>query len=49
MPWWVWVLVAWGTVATVAAILLGAVAGKARLRERAARRRQYRREAGVAR
>lgn len=41
MPWWAWMLAGWALLALVVALVLGAVAAKARLRERAARRRQY--------
>jgi hypothetical protein len=40
VPWWTWLLIAWAALAPICAIVLGAVAGKARMRERA-RRRHY--------
>lgn len=39
--WWVWLLLAWSALSAVGALVLGAVAARARLRERALRRRQY--------
>lgn len=41
MPWWVWLLVGWATVATIAALWLTAAAALARSRERVARTHQY--------
>jgi hypothetical protein len=41
MPWWAWLLLVWAVVATAAGLLLGAVAAKARARERAARAHVY--------
>ena len=41
MPWWAWLLVIWAVLATAAGLLLGAVAARARARERAARAQAY--------
>jgi hypothetical protein len=41
MPWWVWLLVVWAVLAAAAGLLLGAVAARARARERAARAHAY--------
>jgi hypothetical protein len=44
MTWWGWLLVAWGTLATLAAFWLGGAARLARRREQAARAYQYENE-----
>ena len=41
MPWWAWLLVVWAVLAAAAGLLLGAVAARARARERAARAHAY--------
>jgi hypothetical protein len=41
MPWWAWLLLIWAVLATAGGLLLGAVAAKARARERAARASGY--------
>ncbi|NYJ06727.1 hypothetical protein [Petropleomorpha daqingensis] len=41
MPWWAWLLLIWAVLATAAGLLLGAVAARARARERAARAAAY--------
>jgi hypothetical protein len=41
MPWWAWLLLIWAVLATAGGLLLGAVAARARARERAARACQY--------
>jgi hypothetical protein len=41
MHWWAWVLLGWAVLATVGGLLLGAVAARARARERAARAQEY--------
>lgn len=42
MPWWAWLIVVWLVLVTPAALYLGAVAAKARERERARRHRVVR-------
>jgi hypothetical protein len=41
VPWWGWALIGWATVATLAGLLLGAAAARARTRERRWRLQQY--------
>jgi hypothetical protein len=41
MPWWAWLLVIWAVLATAVGLFLGAVAARARARERAARAHAY--------
>lgn len=46
MPWWAWLIVVWLVLVVPAAFYLGAVAAKARERERSDRRRLYNEDAG---
>ena len=42
MSWWVWLLIGWAALASVAGVVLGAVAADARARKRADRAKRYR-------